>query len=176
MSDTDDTLPPLQPTSIVDISVDLDVLFGQILRHLRTTAGHTQAQLADALGWDRSLIVRIEAGRNTPTIHELVALEQLLLANQLIDAPGHLLDLVHKALAVFPALGMRAQVLPRRKAPDLSPFEHQMIAVAVQLAFSKGEHGPEACSTLGSTECLAHTAPSPARPEAEQPIAAQAAF
>lgn len=176
MSDTDDTLPPLQPTSIVDISVDLDVLFGQILRHLRTTAGHTQAQLADALGWDRSLIVRIEAGRNTPTIHELVALEQLLLANQLIDAPGRLLDMVHRVLAMFPAMGMRPLVLPRRKAPDLSPFENQMIADAMHLALRMGEHGPEACSTWDSKEVLAHTAPTPARPEAEQPIAAQEAL
>ena len=121
-----------------EVPVDLDVLFGVLLRALRAKTGRTQAQLAAALGWDRSLLVRLESGRNTPTIHELVALEQLLLGMGVIEAPGRLLALMHGAIGTLEALGARPVILPRRNAPALSADELALMEGLVELTLNPG--------------------------------------
>lgn len=121
-----------------DVPIDLDVLFGALLRALRAKTGRTQAQLAAALGWDRSLVVRLESGRNTPTIHELVALERLLLGLGVLDAPGSLMALMHRAISGLEAVGARPVILPRRNAPALSPDELSLMESLIELALNPG--------------------------------------
>ena len=74
-------------------AVDLSSIIGRIVAALRREQGASQATLAGRMGWDRSLLSRIEAGRNTATIDNIFELEVVFLADGLIESHGALVAL-----------------------------------------------------------------------------------
>ena len=62
-------------------AVDLASIFGRIVAALRQEQGASQAVLAGRLTWDRSLLARIEAGRNTANIDNIFELEEVFMAD-----------------------------------------------------------------------------------------------
>jgi transcriptional regulator with XRE-family HTH domain len=75
-------------------AVDLATITGRIVAALRHEQGATQATLAGRMRWDRSLLARVEAGRNTATIDNLFELEEVFLADGLVRRHGDLVELV----------------------------------------------------------------------------------
>lgn len=63
--------------------MELRVLVGQRIRSLRRAAGHTQRDLADALGRQEETISAIERGLNLPSEDTLIGLSRVL------DVPVH---------------------------------------------------------------------------------------
>lgn len=61
------------------------VHFGLTVRRRRKARGWTQDKLAEAAGWDRHSIVRIEGAKFSPSLHRLL---------QLADALGEPLDVL----------------------------------------------------------------------------------
>lgn len=74
-------------------AVDLSTITGRIVAALRQELGLSQAVLAGRLHWDRSLLARIEAGRNTANIDNLFELEEVFMVEGLIAGHGDLLEL-----------------------------------------------------------------------------------
>lgn len=48
--------------------------FGQAIRHYRTQAGLTQAELAEEVGIDRAYLSRLEQGNETEQLRRLIVL------------------------------------------------------------------------------------------------------
>ena len=82
-------------------AVDLATIIGRIVASLRKEMGITQAALAGHMKWDRSVLARIEAGRNTANIDNIFELEEQFMADRLIEGHGDLTKLcalvVHEA-------------------------------------------------------------------------------
>jgi transcriptional regulator with XRE-family HTH domain len=78
---------------------------GDRIRERRTIAGHTQQQLADALGLTRTSAVNIEKGRQHLAVHQLVRV-----ADFLGCAAGELIPSLEPVDALSDEL--------REKAPD----------------------------------------------------------
>jgi transcriptional regulator with XRE-family HTH domain len=72
---------------------DLSTILGRVIAALRGDTRESQARFGDAIGWDRSLLSRIESGRNTATIDNIVELGELFLQRGLIGRRGDLVDL-----------------------------------------------------------------------------------
>ncbi len=119
------------PSARVDI--DLAVVFGKLLRALRARRGASQDQLAAALRWDRGLLSRIEAGRNTPTINELFEVDRLFRQSGDLVQPGQLLGLVQQVLEAVEEVGLRPELLPRRNTPEMSAEDDALVEDAVAL-------------------------------------------
>ena len=82
-------------------AVDLSSIIGRIVAALRQEQGASQAALSARMSWDRSLLARIEAGRNTANIDNIFELEEVFMADGLIEGHGDLTKLcalvVHEA-------------------------------------------------------------------------------
>lgn len=74
-------------------AVELTTITGRIIAMLRQELGSSQAALAGRLTWDRSLLARIESGRNTATIDNIFELEEVYLAGGLLAEHGDLVTL-----------------------------------------------------------------------------------
>jgi len=74
-------------------AVDLSSIIGRIIAALRRELGASQAAIAGRLRWDRSLLARIESGRNTATIDNIFELEVLLQGEGLLARHGDLVEL-----------------------------------------------------------------------------------
>ncbi len=91
-------------------AVALATITGRVVAALRHEQGATQSALAGRMRWDRSLLARIEAGRNTATIDNLFELEEILLADGLIRRHGDLVELVNRVVRVAKRRGLRPVV------------------------------------------------------------------
>ena len=91
-------------------AVDLASIIGRIVAALRQEQGASQAVLAGRLTWDRSLLARIEAGRNTATIDNIFELEVVFLADGLITAHGDLVELTARVVHEAKRRGFRPVV------------------------------------------------------------------
>lgn len=91
-------------------AVDLSTIIGRIVAALRHEQGATQAALAERMSWDRSLLARIESGRNTANIDHLFELEETYLADGLIRGHGALLDLCNRVVREAKRRGLRPVV------------------------------------------------------------------
>lgn len=67
---------------------DLSTIVGRIVARLRIEHGLTQAELATKLEFDRSLLVRLETGRNTTNIDHLFLIEAFFLRARLLQRHG----------------------------------------------------------------------------------------
>lgn len=97
-------------------AVDLSSIIGRIVAALRHELGASQAALSGRLSWDRSLLARIEAGRNTATIDNIFELETVFIAEGLLARHGDLVALVSevaheaKRRGLRPVVGRAAQL------------------------------------------------------------------
>ena len=79
-------------------AVDGASIFGPIVAALRQGQGASRAALAGRLPWDRRLLGRIEAGRNTANIDNIFVLEQVFQVGGLMTSHGDLVELTHIAV------------------------------------------------------------------------------
>jgi transcriptional regulator with XRE-family HTH domain len=91
-------------------AVDLSSVIGRIVAALRQELGLSQAALSGRLQWDRSLLARIEAGRNTVNIDNLFELEEVFVAEELIASHGDLLELCSQVVYEARRRGLRPVV------------------------------------------------------------------
>ena len=91
-------------------AVDLSSIIGRIVAALRHEQGASQTTLAGRMGWDRSLLSRIEAGRNTATIDNIFELEEVFLADGLIAGHGALVALTSRVAHESARRGLRPVV------------------------------------------------------------------
>lgn len=85
----------------------LSTIIGRIVARLRIEMVLTQAQLAERLQFDRSLLTRIETGRNTVNADHLFLLEQVFIRGGRL---GHHGDLLYLAARVAGRLKRRGAV------------------------------------------------------------------
>lgn len=100
---------------------DLSTIFGRLVAGLRKESGKSQATLAAELSWDRSLLSRIESGRNTANIDNIIELEQALKAMGLIVRDGDLNAMVVEVARELKKEGFRPAVGVTPKPPGEEP-------------------------------------------------------
>lgn len=88
-------------------SVDLATILGRVVASLRKETGKSQTGLASDLGWDRSLLSRIESGRNTANIDNIWELEEVFINAHLIEWHGDLTKLTGHAVREAKRRGLR---------------------------------------------------------------------
>jgi transcriptional regulator with XRE-family HTH domain len=91
-------------------NLSLSGIVGRIVASLRMEQGVPQVELAGRLGWDRSLLARIETGRNTANIEHLFELEEVFLADGLLESHGDLLELCNRVVQEARRRGARVMV------------------------------------------------------------------
>lgn len=91
-------------------AVDLSSIIGRIVAALRRELGASQAVLSARLSWDRSLLARIEAGRNTANIDNIFELEEAFMADRLIEGHGDLVELTSRVVHEAKRRGLRPVV------------------------------------------------------------------
>lgn len=91
-------------------AVDLSSIIGRIVAALRHELGASQAALSARLRWDRSLLARIEAGRNTANIDNIFELEEAFMADGLIEGHGDLVELCGRVVHEAKRRGLRPVV------------------------------------------------------------------
>ncbi len=101
--------------------VDLSTIFGRIVAGLRQETGKSQARFSEEMGWDRSLLSRIESGRNTPTFDNVFELEEAFLKARLIGAHGDLTRLAVQVVREAQGRGFRAIYGQIPKPPGEEP-------------------------------------------------------
>ena len=101
-------------------AVALSSIIGRIVAALRQEMGLSQAALAGRVRWDRSLLARIEAGRNTANIDNLFELEEVLMAEDLLASHGDLLELCSRVAHESKRRGLRP-VVGRIAKPEGQP-------------------------------------------------------
>ena len=82
----------------------------EIIAMLRQELGSSQAALAGRLTWDRSLLARIESGRNTATIDNIFELEEVYVAGGLLAEHGDLVTLTAYVVKEAMRRGLRVVV------------------------------------------------------------------
>ncbi len=113
-------------------AVDLSTIIGRIIAGLRQEQGASQATLAGRMTWDRSLLARIEAGRNTANIDNIFELEELFIADDLIDRHGDLVELCSRVVREAKRRGLRPVVgrtaKPEGEEPVDAPTLERIVA------------------------------------------------
>jgi len=91
-------------------AVPLATILGRIVALLRRELGQSQTEMAGRMKWDRSVLSRIESGRNTATIDNIFELEELLMADHLIREHGDLTKLTGQVVYEARRRGLRPVV------------------------------------------------------------------
>ena len=91
-------------------AVELTTITGRIVALLRQELGASQAVLAGRLTWDRSLLARVESGRNTATIDNIFELEEVYVSEGLIAEHGDLVVLTSRVVREAKRRGLRVVV------------------------------------------------------------------
>ena len=87
--------------------IDVTTVFGRVTSALRRELKVSQAVFADELKMDRSLLARVESGRNVATINDIVRLEQRFRKTELLEEHGDLYSLTLKVVSVLDRRGAR---------------------------------------------------------------------
>lgn len=100
--------------------VDLTTIIGRVVSAFRQEMNISQAVFADRLKWDRSLLARIESGRNTANIDNIYELEKQFLESDLIGRHGDLVELTNLVAREAIRRGFRVWVgnLPKPEGED----------------------------------------------------------
>jgi transcriptional regulator with XRE-family HTH domain len=113
-------------------AVDLSTIIGRIVAALRQEQGASQAALAGRMTWDRSLLARIEAGRNTANIDNIFELEEVFMADGLIGGHGDLIELCSRVVRESKRRGLRPVVgrtdKPEGEEPVDAPTLERIVA------------------------------------------------
>lgn len=91
-------------------AVPLATIIGRIVALFRKELGQSQTEMASRMKWDRSVLSRIESGRNTATIDNIFELEELLIADRLIREHGDLTKLTGQVVYEARRRGLRPVV------------------------------------------------------------------
>ncbi len=91
---------------LLPIKTDFTTVFGRLLVAFRKELGLSQTQLGEQLRDDRSLIARLEAGRNIANLDNLHKLERLLIQRNLISRHGDLVLLAHRVATIIANRGI----------------------------------------------------------------------
>ena len=94
-------------STLTGTTVDLTTILGRIVSALRLELRHSQASFARELDIDRSLLARIESGRNTATIDNVFLIEEALIQGGLIHWHGDLTVLAARAVGEIKGRGGR---------------------------------------------------------------------
>lgn len=112
--------------------VDLTTIFGRIVGMLRQELGLSQAAFSEGMKWERSLIARIETGRNMATLDNIFELEQRFMEEKLIYGHGDLVELTARATREAIRRGLRpvygAIAKPEGDAPVEVPTLDRIVA------------------------------------------------
>jgi transcriptional regulator with XRE-family HTH domain len=112
--------------------VDLTTIFGRIVGMLRQELGLSQAAFSEGMKWERSLIARIETGRNMATLDNIFELEQRFMEEKLIYGHGDLVELTARATREAIRRGLRpvygAVAKPEGDAPVEVPTLDRIVA------------------------------------------------
>jgi transcriptional regulator with XRE-family HTH domain len=103
--------------------VDLTTIFGRIVGMLRQELGLSQAAFSEGLKWERSLIARIETGRNMASIDNIFELEERFMEEKLIFEHGDLVTLTARASREAIRRGLRPIYGETAKPDGDSPVE-----------------------------------------------------
>lgn len=90
-----------------DTYVDLSTILGRVVAGLRQDLGKSQAKFSAEIGWDRSLLSRIESGRNSATFDNVFELEEAFLREERISEHGDLTRLTERVVRRARARGLR---------------------------------------------------------------------
>lgn len=114
--------------------VELTTIFGRLVAILRALAGHTQGSFAQLLCVDRSLLARIETGRNMATLDHILLIESKLRELGRISGPGHLVSLCN---AVAVSIIQRGGNVAYRKDPAGLPAQVSIPTAALDVVVSQ---------------------------------------
>lgn len=93
-------------TRLIPVKTDFTTLFGRLIVAFRKELRLSQTQLGERLRYDRSLIARLEAGRNIANLDNLHKLERLLIRQKLLERHGDLVLLAHRVASIFAHRGI----------------------------------------------------------------------
>jgi transcriptional regulator with XRE-family HTH domain len=105
------------------MAISLSSIIGRIVATLRQEQGVSQAVLAARMSWDRSLLARIESGRNTANIDHLFELEEVFTADGLLEGHGDLLELCGRVVHEAKRRGLRPVVGRTERAEGQESIE-----------------------------------------------------
>jgi transcriptional regulator with XRE-family HTH domain len=113
-------------------AVSLATIIGRIIALFRKELGQSQTELAGRMKWDRSVLSRIEGGRNTATIDNIFELEELFMADHLIKGHGDLTRLTSDVVYEARRRGLRPVVghdeTPEGEEPVEAPALDRIVA------------------------------------------------
>jgi len=114
-------------------AIDLATLFGRIVATFRGQLALSQAALATKLGWDRSLLARLESGRNIASIENIFELEEVFVQAGLLHTHGDLMWLLDRVLREAVRRGLRPVVgrVERNQAESVDVAVAERIVVRV---------------------------------------------
>lgn len=101
----------------IQLVVDLTTAFGRVVAALRNALHLTQTDMSDDLGWPRGVLARVETGRNTANIDNIVELEDFFIARELIHRRGELTELTCGIVRELQDRGHRA-IYGNQPKPD----------------------------------------------------------
>ena len=104
-------------------AVDLATIIGRIIALFRKELGLSQTELAGRMKWDRSVLSRIEGGRNTANIDNIFELEEQFMADHLIEGHGDLTRLTAEVVYEARRRGLRPVVGHVEKPEGEEPVE-----------------------------------------------------
>ncbi|TAL41402.1 MAG: XRE family transcriptional regulator [Salinibacterium sp.] len=79
------------------------LVFGRVVATFRAAEDKTQGDYATELGWDRSVLARIEVGRNDVSIANVLDIEAMLIKHGLITTFGQLVQVTSEVTAELKA-------------------------------------------------------------------------
>lgn len=86
---------------------DITTVLGRLVSGMRRTMGISQEVLAQQLHIDKSLLARIEIGRNMATIDNVMKLEAEFMAVKMLEDHGDLVELTARAASALKRRGVR---------------------------------------------------------------------
>ncbi len=130
-------------------AIDLSSIIGRIVAALRRELGASQAKLSARLKWDRSLLARIESGRNTANIDNIFELEVAFMGDGLIEDHGDLVELTSRVAREAKRRGFRPIVgraeLPKdQESVEAATLDRIVVRIVDDwLMAMQDEHEPE---------------------------------
>lgn len=84
--------------SLTGTTIDLTTIVGRVIAALRQEMRHSQASFARLLEVDRSLLARVESGRNTASVDHVFLIEESFIQGGLVRWHGDLILLAARVV------------------------------------------------------------------------------
>lgn len=112
---------PMVPAPV--FATDLTTILGRIILMFRRALGLSQAEFGDFLHYDRSLIARLEVGRNLANIDNIHQIETLLRQRQLMARHGDLVLLTNRVAYELSQRGFGLLHGRTEEVPGVAPMD-----------------------------------------------------